>query len=66
METMLAELGDYPYKNSDVARAFRALLQDFRHNYGRAMTREDFFEMLGEYREMADWAESGMRRLLGK
>lgn len=66
LETMLAELGEYPYKNSDVARAFRALLEYFQHNWGRAMTREDFFGMLGEYREMADWAESRMRRLLGK
>lgn len=66
LETMLAELRKYPYKNSDVARAFTDLLEGFNHNYGRAMTREDFFEMLVEYREMADWAQSEMRRLLGK
>jgi hypothetical protein len=66
LETMLAELGEYPYKNSDVARAFTALLEGFQHNFGRPMTREDFFETLAEYREMADWAESTMWRLLGK
>jgi hypothetical protein len=63
---MLAELGTYPYKNSDVARSFKQLLEGFKHNWGRAMDREDFFEILAEYREMADWAESMMRRSLGK
>lgn len=63
---MLAELRSYPYKNSDVARAFTGLLEGFKHNWGREMTREDFFEMLTEYREVADWAESKMRRSLGQ
>lgn len=66
LKAMLAELRVYPMKNSDVARAFTGLLEGFQHNWGRAMTREDFFEMLAEYREMADWAEKGMRRALGK
>lgn len=66
LEAMLAELGKYPYKNSDVARAFRELLERFKHNWGHAMTRNDFFEMLAEYREMADWAGSEMERSLGK
>lgn len=66
LEAMLAELRTYPLKNSDVARAFRELLEGFKHNYGRAMTREDFFETLAEYREVADWAESVMQRALGE
>ena len=66
LEAMLAELRSYPYKNSDVARAFTGLLEGFKHNWGRAMTREDFFEMLTEYREVADWAETMMRRSLGQ
>lgn len=66
LETMLAELGEYPYKNSHVARAFKDVLEGFKHNWGRAMTREDFFETLAEYREMVDWAESRMRRSLGE
>jgi len=66
LEKMKAELGTYPYKNSDVARAFKELLEGFKHNYGRPMTREDFFEILVEYREMADWAEKMMLRSLGK
>jgi hypothetical protein len=66
LETMLAELREYPYKNSAVARAFTEVLDMFKCNHGRAMTREDFFEMLAEYREIADWAESMMRRSLGQ
>lgn len=66
LEEMLAELGHYPYTNSEVARAFKVLLEGFQHNWGRAMTREDFFEILAEYREMADWAERMMRRSLGE
>lgn len=66
LQAMLAELETYPYKNSDVARSFRGLLEMFKHNWGRAMDREDFFETLAEYREIADWAESTMRRSLGQ
>ena len=66
LKEMLAELDRYPYKNSDVARAFKGLLEGFKHNWGRAMTREDFFETLAEYREVADWAENMMRRSLGQ
>jgi len=66
LEALLAELGTYPYKNSAEARAFTALLEGFQHNWGRKMTREDFFGLLAEYREVADWAENRMRRSLGE